>query len=312
MQDDKTKPMRGMSEQLHEILSAFPPRLARELLHMEESHVGLSVRISELRVRAERSSSLTLDGKNIPLPIILTREEVARALQALCRGSVYAYAESLKEGYLTVGGGIRIGVAGRAVTEGGRINGISDISSLVIRLPRHVTGAGTAALSLFRRLSGGEGLLICALPGVGKTTALRDLAVLLSSGREARRVAIVDTRCEIDIGTFPRGCLIDCLTGYPKGIGLETAIRVLSPEAVLMDEIGGEEDAASILSVQYAGIPLIASAHVGAPSLIGKSSPLLRLIRAGVFRYALTISRCGGEYRHEETDLHSMQEAVHP
>ncbi len=285
------------------VLPALPSRLGEELSRLARTCPGIEERISELRLRVGRLASLTLDGRNIQLATVLSESEMTEALRAYCRGSVYAYAESIRQGYLTLRGGCRIGLAGRAVTEGGRIVGISEITSMSIRLARRFPGAEKAAYRLFFRLGGRSGILIYAPPGVGKTTVLRELALRLSSGRGALRVAIVDSRGELDAGQLSSGCLVDVLRGHPKGAGIEMAIRTLSPEVILCDEIGSLEDVEAILAVQHAGVPLIATAHADSLAALRAEAGIPRLFAAGVFGGALGIKREESGYRYTETLL---------
>ena len=286
------------------VLPALPARFTGALYALAESRVGLLNAVSELRVRADRIASVTVGGKNIPLGVTLSRKELADTLHRLCGNSVYAHAESIREGYLSIGGGCRVGIAGRALCEDGRIVGISDVSSLSVRLARAVPGAETEAYDVLCRLGFSSGLLVYSPPGVGKTTLLRALAVRLSTGRGARRVCVIDSRGEIDAGQLPRGALVDVLSDCPKGRGIEIAVRTPSPELLICDEIGTEEDARSILSVQYAGVPLVASAHGDSPASFGAGSPLAPLLERGVFGALLGISRgCDGVYRYRESLL---------
>ena len=293
------------------ILPAFPERLSAELRRLAESYGGLLDRITELRVRVGRLSSVTVDGRNLPLSTVLCRDEMSLALRHFCGGSVYAHAESIRQGYIALPLGCRVGISGRAVVEGGRVTGISEISSMSVRIARRVPGAEAAAYALFRRLGCRSGILIYAPPGGGKTTVLRELGRRLSSGKGALRVAVIDSRGELDAGQFSRGCLVDVLSGYPKGAGIETAIRTLSPEVIICDEIGSREDAESILSVQYAGVPLIASAHADTLSGIRAETSLMRLFSAGVFGAALGLSRDStGAYCYTETILGGEGEPI--
>ena len=281
------------------VLPAFPARLSRAIKALSLSHAHLAEQLSELRVRAGRLASLTLQGRNLPLPVTLDGGELADALLRLCRGSLYAHTETLAEGYLSIGGGCRVGVAGRAVYDGTRIISVRDVSSLSVRLARRVVGAERVAYEALAARDFSVGMLVYARPGVGKTTLLRELARRVSIGRSARRVAIIDSRGELDAGQLPQGALVDILSDYPKAVGIELAVRTLSPELLVCDEIGSAEDARAILSVQYAGVPLVASAHGDSPEAFRHGTPLGELLSRGVFGLLLGIERLpSGEYRY--------------
>lgn len=268
----------------------LPPRL-RAAVEREAALIpDFCERLSEIRVRADRLASLVLDGHNLPLSVVVPAAEVEALLRRCCDGSVYAYTESLREGYLFVDG-CRVGVAGRAVTRDGAVLGVDLVSSLVFRLPHSVPGAADAALEAFERLEGAQGMLVYSAPGVGKTTLLRDLILRLSCGPRARRVAVVDCREELGAQALGRGCMVDFLVGYPKAEGIEIATRTLSPEVVVCDEIGSFDEAESILGTQSCGVPLIASAHADSFGALMRRGPVRLLCECGVFGAFVGITR---------------------
>ena len=285
------------SEKFEALLSKLPIRVSREIRNTASGFYSFESRLSEIRLRAGRTVSLTLDGKNLGSPVKISQEEMTETVRLLCRGSVYAYSESLREGYITIDGGYRVGVAGRAVIENGCVIGVGDITSVSIRISHNIPGAGDFAVRIWRKCEGKGGILIYSPPGIGKTTLLRDLAIQLSSGVNAIRVAIVDSRGEIGGDFIPEECLIDILLGYPKAEGIEIATRTLSPQALICDEIGGYDEAESILAVQSSGVPLIASAHGSCLSEV-ISRPAIKILSSnGIFTSYIGISRKGdGSY----------------
>ncbi len=178
----------------------------------------------------------------------------------ICGQSVFSHEEEIREGYVQVDGLCRAGVCGTAVLEGSRVKALRDITSIVFRIPRDSPGCGDR---LF--LSGvdfRDGVLIAGEPGSGKTTILRDIARSLSMGRfgPGRRVAVLDSRGELS--AFDLGPLADVLKNCPKAAGFEMAVRSLSPEILLCDELApGDIDA--VKSAARAGVGLIATVHSG-------------------------------------------------
>lgn len=279
------------SEKLETTLHALPIRIRQEITNTAAGYYDFENRLSEIRLRAERCCSLTIDARNIIVKARITQSELTESVKILCHGSIYAYSESLREGYVTVDGGYRIGIAGRAVTEDGIVTGIGDISSVCIRIAHNISGAGNFGVQVFRRINGKGGILIYSPPGVGKTTMLRDMAIQLSSGTDALRTAIVDCRGEIGGDFIPPECLIDILLGYPKAEGIEIATRTLSPQILFCDEIGGYDEAESIIAVQSCGVPLIATAHGSSVAEV-ISRPAIKILSSnGIFAAYIGVSR---------------------
>ncbi len=283
-----------MSEKTPVGLSVFPllpARLRREIDAVRRSSDGFDGALREIRMHAGRLSHLVLGERTTPLPVLLSEDELTAFVRTLSGGSLYAYADCLCEGYLPLPDGSRAGVAGDFVREGGRIVGVRAIASVVIRVARAVPGAGELAERVFRRAGCRHGLLIFSPPGGGKTTVLRDLGVRLSTGSRPLKTAIVDCRGELSGDWYGRGACVDLLTGCGKGEGISIATRTLSPDVILVDEIGGREEVDAILSVQSGGVPIVATVHGNSLAHLFSASPVAPLIRAGIFGGFVGIGR---------------------
>ena len=283
-------------------MELFPYRISDAIRACEGKLDGAC---EEIRLRVGKLSALGASGgKAVPLDVIVTREEMDETVERLCGGSLYAHGDTIKNGYISLFGGIRVGVCGHAAMDGGKIIGISEISSLCIRIPHAIKVDPSPVLDILSELSYSKGVLIYSPPGEGKTTLLRSVALeasrLHQDGRSPR-VAVVDSRGELEFGLKGKGCAADVLLGYPKGIGIEIALRTLNASIIVCDEIGNEDEARSILDASNGGAALVASAHAAdVSSLLSKKS--IRLLHEhGVFGAYVGIKRQAGEYTYTVT-----------
>lgn len=196
----------------------------------------------------------------------ITETDVKTALELLTGYSVYAFEEELRQGYFTVEGGHRIGVAGRTVVEQGRVQRLSYISFLNFRVAHECKGCSEM---LFRQLYG-EGryyhTLLFAPAGCGKTTFLRDLIRLLSNA--GLRVGVADERselaaCHYGVPQHDLGMRTDVMDGCPKAEAMRMLLRSMTPQILVADEIGMEEDVFAIRAAAGCGCKVVASAHGG-------------------------------------------------
>ena len=261
------------------ILSLLPKGVAEAAKAVHASEGGILTEV-HLRANARASISIRIDGKKrtLPLTVALTQKEMRELLARVCDGSVYAFEESLKEGFVTLADGIRVGVGGRMGYKNGSPS-LSGVSSLCFRIPHRIHGIADELSAFFKREK--CGILLFAPPSGGKTTLLREVARTLSRGEECIRCAVVDTRGEFF--DFEEDCLIDRLSGYPKARGAEIAVRTLAPELLVMDELGREEREA-LLSLSSLGVPVIASVHGESADEVLKSA-VSSLFERGVFSY---------------------------
>lgn len=244
--------------------------------------------VSEIRLRANSPVYITVNNKNISCNICATRNEIQMTVRCLCGNSMYSHNETIKEGYICTQQGIRAGICGRAVIENGAILSISDISSVCIRIPHRIKDGANSIIPIL--LNDYGGMLIYSKPGVGKTTVLREIAATISSAPYNFRVAVVDSRHEI-CGALTENHTIDVLSGYPRAKGIETALRTLSPEFIICDEIGNYDDAEAIMHSSGAGVPVIASAHAGSIEELKSKVFLKELIENRVFKSLIEIHR---------------------
>ncbi|MFC0214196.1 stage III sporulation protein AA [Paenibacillus chartarius] len=277
--------------------------------------------LEEIRVRAERPLELRLAsgsrfvgecGRFVRQQEAYrpTAFDCAAILELLTNHSAYSYEEELRLGYITIPGGHRVGLAGRAVLESGKLRLLRDVSSFNFRLAREVKGAAKPYLSslLDPQARTVHHTLIVSPPQHGKTTFARDLIRMLSAGEwpdgdsrlaaydRGLKVGVVDERSELaacvkGIPRFDLGPRTDVLDGCPKAEGMMMLIRSMSPQVLVADELGRPEDAAAVREAIHAGIRVIATAHGDDADDVRRRPALRELLSEGAFRRIVALRR---------------------
>ena len=263
----------------------LPPHLTEEILCLCKAPP------EELRLHADRCAMLTACGRTYRTSRVLGERELAQILQAMCAGSLYAHAETINQGYLTLEGGIRVGIGGQAACENGCIIGVNHVTALTVRIPHTVEVPIRTLHPLLDVLSSSAGLLFYSPPGVGKTTLLRSLAKELSSPAFGLRTVVIDSRAELTGTLAGRDLDLDVLVGYPREEGIGIAVRTLSAKVILCDEIGSAADAEAILAAANCGVPMIATVHARNVRELLLRPPMRRLHDACVFGAYVGLSR---------------------
>ena len=226
----------------------------------------------------------------------VTEKTLAAVVENASRASYHAVADQLRRGYLSAPGGVRVGVCGTAVTDGG-IRALRELSSLCIRVPRQIRDAGKSVIPLLRDGS----VLILSAPGGGKTTFLRELIRTVSDSGTA--VCVADERGELagmwnGAPQFDLGRCTDVLTGAPKAEAAMLLLRAMGPEVVAMDEISAPEDAAAIETLLGCGVRIFATAHASGAEEFRSRPIYARLAGLGAFQ-KLVVIRGGGAREYE-------------
>ena len=261
----------------------------------------------ELRLHANRFCNVKSRGVTYPTPLLLSPRRIRDVLYSLCAGSLYAYEESIRQGYLSPCHGVRIGVCGHAASEKGRIIGISDVTSLIVRIPHHVPVDASPLSNRLLSANGSGGMLLYAPPGVGKTTMLRAVAAECASQKHLLHTVVVDTREELCYGLEDEHLSLCILSAYPRRIGIEIAYRCLGAELIVCDEIGNDDEADAILAASNCGVPLLASVHGSSLEQVLARESLQKLHQAHVFDDYVGLQRQQSEIRlvittHEQAD----------
>ena len=258
------------------LFSVLPPKLSEEIGRIGRHRRDFPIGLSEIRAR-RGASSIVISGENVPLFTRLTQADIDGTYDRALGGALYAHTEELKRGFLSMPNGVRVGISS-ARREREMLP--TDISSLVFRLP---SAPSECAGEIFEtwRSERPRGTLIYSAPGGGKTSALRALAMLIS--RElALRVAVIDERREFFALDYSE-CMVDLLSGYEKAEGIEIAMRTLSPEVIIVDEIGSEREAEALIKLGRGGVPVIATAHAECLTEASSRPAIKELCDSGYF-----------------------------
>lgn len=221
-------------------------------------------KIEEIRVGIKKPLILMLNNKEILTSYIIDEEDFKYIIQRISNFSLYAYEEEIREGFITIKGGHRVGLAGECVMENNKIKTIRNISSLNIRISKEIIGASKNIMKFILKDNKVNNTLIISPPRCGKTTLLRDISRNISN--MGKRVAIIDERSEIagcykGIPQMDVGIRSDVLDNCLKSRGIIMAIRSLAPEVIICDEIGSKEDINSLVMAFNSGVSVISTLH---------------------------------------------------
>ncbi len=283
---------------LPEVLrGCLPPHFCDAILR-----IGASP-IEEIRLHSGRILTVTSRQKNLGCGVVVSEREMQEIFSRMCGGSLYAFEQTIRQGYIPLTGGIRVGVCGSAACEGGKIIGVHNITGLMIRIPHAVSAETDILLRSFFADRAKHGMLIYAPPGVGKTTLLRAIAKDVASPRYGCHTVIVDTRGELNVGLNDSTLHLDVMSGYPRDVGIEIAVRTLGAQVIICDEIGSIADARATLGAANCGVPLIASAHAASLQELLERPAIAILHRAHVFgRYIGLCRRAASGFDYNITD----------
>jgi len=232
-------------------------------------------------------------------------EDLAASLERITQSSLYAAEEKLRQGFVTLPGGHRVGVVGQAVVNQGRIQTLKHVTALNFRLAHDIRGRGKNVLP-YLLLSDGTfaHTLLLSPPRSGKTTLLRELIRLLSNGLPdlplpGCTVGVVDERGELAamwLGqpAFDLGLRTDILDGCPKAEGINMLIRSMGPQVIATDELGQPADVTAVREALRAGVKVLSTAHA-AGAEDARERPILRqLLGEGIFQRLVVLSRRRG------------------
>ncbi|MBP1754971.1 MAG: hypothetical protein H6Q59_1369 [Firmicutes bacterium] len=263
--------------------------------------IRLRINSPLLIIYNNQESFVTEEAKLVNHPakaIMITKNEIRETMEYISNYSLYAFEEEIKQGFITISGGHRIGIAGKIIIEDDLIKGMKHISFINVRLAHQVKGCADQVLPYLmnRESKGIYHTLIISPPRCGKTTLLRDIIRQLSDGSglfAGMSIGVVDERSEIGacyMGTPQNevGIRTDILDCCPKAKGMLMLIRSMSPQIIAVDELGSKEELEAIDYVIGCGCKLIATIHGSSLEDIRNKPVLGELIEKRLFeRYIL-------------------------
>lgn len=231
------------------------------------------------------------------------RQALDEMLNYMTDYSLYSLEEEIRQGYLTIEGGHRVGLTGHTAYERGmegyKIQRMVDISGLNIRIAHEKKGCANKILSYIRKESLIYNTVFFAAPGIGKTTYLRDCIRQLSNGTkkvEGLKIGVVDERSELGACCQGKpqndlGSRTDILDGCPKEIGMKMLLRSMSPQIIAVDEIGKDKEFELIEEMHCCGVKLLGTIHAGSIEEILKHPKLKRCLESGAIERLVELIR---------------------
>ncbi len=290
---------------LQYVLSFFDGEISAAVYKLDKDILS---GITEIRIRKNnyfilviRNTSFFLDADGeiceqpLPKSIKLSSEYVDRLFYKFCEYSVYSNENNIRQGFITLPNGARVGLTGTAVMSQNAVTNVKDISSLNIRIPHEVRGCSDSVLNCLY-VSKFPSVIVAGMPSSGKTTLLRDMAFQLSNGfgERYRKVTLIDERNEF-AGKFGSenmlsvGVNCDVLSSFPKAVGIELATRTLSPEMIVCDEVSRESEVEAISFAFSSGISFALSVHIGSREDLYRKPIIKKLLDTGEFSYIILL-----------------------
>lgn len=286
-----------------QIIRILPSRLRKIFLTVDIDYMKLyeiRLRVNKPVVINYKNEECYINNNGLTEKIeggyVTTLNEIKEVLQYISNYSMYAYEDEIKQGFITVEGGHRIGLAGKVVMEKDKIKNIRNIAFVNIRISHEIIGCANKILPYIYNDKNIHHTLIVSPPMSGKTTLLRDIIRSISTGESINKsikVGVVDERSEIGacyngVPQNDLGLNTDILDCCPKSEGMMMLIRTMSPSVIAVDEIGTRSDVEAIEYVINCGCKLLATVHGTSIEDISSKPMLGKLVKEKIFeRYII-------------------------
>lgn len=263
--------------------------LPRSIRTIYQSQCMQAESLREIRLRAGKPLIFKKSSGETKLNYIVSKGDIDELLSYISRYSLYAYEEEMRQGFITIEGGHRVGLSGQVIMENGHVKNFRYVSAVNIRISHEVKGCGNDVIPYITDPL--HHTLIISPPGCGKTTLLRDLIRQISGN--TMNVGVVDERSELGgchkgVPQNDLGIRTDILDGCPKAEGMMMLIRTMAPDVIAVDEIGTEDDVHAIAYVMHCGCKILATVHGSSLEEVRRKPVLGPVIQSKQFeRYIL-------------------------